>query len=520
MSATGRSNRGYHQARWGEPIITELSRPGHRGIHVPETEPAMLDAIVGEPGQLSDALRRQEPAALPELGQLRVLRHYLRLSQETLGADLTVDVGLGTSTMKYSPKVNDQIANSPKIADLHPLQHLDTVQGILTIFWRLQQMLCELSGMDRVSLQPGGGSAAIWTNVSMVRAYHAGRGESSTRDEVITTLFSHPSNAACAKTAGYTVITIPPDSSGYPDLAALHAATSHRTAALLITNPEDTGIFNPRIQDIVSLVHSVGGLAVYDQANANGILGITRARDAGFDACQFNLHKTFSTPHGSGGPATGAACVTSSLAPYLPTPTVERDGDRYRIDYDRPRSIGTVRAFAGAAQNIVRAYAWIMALGAEGLRQVAETAVLNNNYLRDKILDIAGTSAPYAPGQRRIEQVRYSWKDLHDATGVTSEDIGRRAADFGMHYWLSHHPRVVAEPFTVEPSESYSQEDLDEFAAMLALIAEEARDNPEHVRRAPHHAPIHQIHTEALDDPAQWATTWRAYKRKHDPRRW
>ncbi len=517
MTPAAHGMRRYHQARWDEPIITELSQPGQRGIHVPHTEAAMLDAIDSDHNQLPDSVRRRTPAALPELAQPQVLRHYLRLSQETLGSDLAIDMGLGTSTMKYSPKINDQLARAPKLAELHPLQHPETVQGVLEIFWKLEQILCELSGMQRVSLQPGGGSAAIWTNVSMVRAYHASRGDGAARDQVVTTLFSHPSNAACAKTAGYTVITVPPDRSGYPDAAALREALGSRTAALMITNPEDTGIFNPRIQEIVDLAHAAGALAVYDQANANGILGITRARDAGFDACQFNLHKTFSTPHGSGGPATGAVCVTADLAPFLPVPTVERNHSTYSLDYDRPHTIGSVRAFTGVAQNVLRAYAWVMALGAEGLRQVAETAVLNNNYLYSRILVIPGTSAPYATGHHPIEQVRYSWNDLHHETGITSEDIGRRAADFGVHYWLSHHPRVVAEPFTVEPSESYSLAELDEFAQTLAHIASEARAKPDLVRHAPHHTPVHQIHHDALDDPTRWATTWRAYQRKHNP---
>ncbi len=337
--------------------------------------------------------------------------------------------------------------------------------------WRLEQILCEISGMDRVTLQPGAGSAAIWTNVSMIRAYHAARGEGDRRDEIITTMFSHPSNAACAKTAGYRVVTLMPDpDTGRPSLDALRAAVSERTAALLITNPEDTGIFNPEIDDFVRIVHEAGGLCSYDQANANGILGITRAREAGFDLCHFNLHKTFSTPHACGGPAAGACGVTEDLAPFLPSPTVERDGDRFFLDADRPESIGKVRPWYGVAPNIVRAYAWIMSLGAAGLREVAEVAVLNNNYLMHRVLGLRGSSAPYAAGKRRIEQVRYSWDELTRDTGVHSEELGVRMADFGTHYWTSHHPFVVPEPMTLEPTESYSRADLDEYAAMLGAV--------------------------------------------------
>ncbi|MFI6598157.1 aminomethyl-transferring glycine dehydrogenase subunit GcvPB [Nonomuraea sp. NPDC050536] len=497
--------RRFHQARWDEPVIFELSHPGRRGI------------AVSEPGaprvELPESVRRAEAPKLPEMSQLHVLRHYLRLSQENLGVDLNIDVGQGTCTMKYSPKVNDQFANA--IAELHPLQPEESVQGVLEIYWRLEQMLAEISGMSRVSLQPGSGSAAIYANIAMIRAYHAANGEGpgfGTRDQVITTMFSHPSNAACAKTAGYEVITLMPDADGYPDIEALRAAIGPRTAALMITNPEDTGIFNPRIKEFVDLVHSVGGLACYDQANANGILGITRARDAGFDLCHFNLHKTFSTPHACGGPAAGACGVSPALEPFLPGPTVEEDAGRFFLKVPE-KSVGKIRPFLGVTPNIVRAYAWIMAMGAEGLREVAETAALNNNYLMHKVLQIPGASAPW--DKRRIEQVRYSWQELSEETGVHSEEIGVRAADFGVHYWTSHHPYVVPEPFTLEPTESYSKEDLDEYAAILAHVADEARRDPEYVKGAPYNQTIHKIDPTSLDDPKQWSPTWRAYVRKH-----
>jgi glycine dehydrogenase subunit 2 len=512
--------RRFQQASWDEPIIFERSVRGARGVLPPLAEPGVT-ALVGDPAaELPAGIGRAAPPALPELSQLHVVRHYTRLSQETLGVDLNVDVGQGTCTMKYSPKVDDRLAADPRVADTHPLQDPSTVQGTLEIMWRLERMLAEISGMDRVSLQPASGSAAIWANVAMIRAYHETRGEgfgtAAPRDEVVTTIFSHPSNAAAAKVAGYRVITLYPDADGYPDLEALKAAVSERTAALLITNPEDTGIFNPRIEEFVRAVHAVGGLCSYDQANANGILGITRARDAGFDVCHFNIHKTFSTPHACGGPGAGAVGVSADLAPFLPRPTIERDADgRLFLDDDRPLSIGKVRPWYGVTPNLVRAYAWVMSLGAEGLRAVAETAVLNNNYLLKKVLEIRGASAPYASGKRRIEQVRYSWEELGRETGIHSEDIGVRAADFGTHYWTSHHPYVVPEPMTLEPTESYSREDLDEYAAILAEIAREAYEDPEMVRTAPHRSTIHRIDHESLDDPARWAVTWRAYRRKH-----
>jgi glycine dehydrogenase subunit 2 len=506
--------RRFHQASWDEPVIFELSQPGARGVLVPSVEPGIEQEVGDVVTELPQGLRRNTPPALPEMSQLHVLRHYVRLSQENLGVDLNIDVGQGTCTMKYSPKVNDQLARSPKLADLHPLQDEATVQGILEVMWRLEQCLKEISGMDRFSLQPGAGSAAIYANVAMVRAYHASRGEGEQRNQVITTIFSHPSNAACAKVAGYEVVTIYPDADGYPDLGALEAAVSERTAALFITNPEDTGIFNPRIEQFVKAVHAVGGLCVYDQANANGILGITRAREAGFDLCHFNLHKTFSTPHGCGGPAAGASGVKAELASFLPKPTVEFDGQRYFLDFDRPRSIGKIRPWYGVAQNILKGYAWIMALGADGLREVAETAVLNNNYLLKRVLEIRGASVPYAKGKRRIEQVRYSWEQLSQETGIHSEEIGYRAADFGTHYWTSHHPYIVPEPMTLEPTESYSQADLDEYAAILKKIVDEAYTSPETVHTAPHSSTGHKIQPEPFDNPAEWAVTWRAYQRK------
>ncbi|MDI2128472.1 aminomethyl-transferring glycine dehydrogenase subunit GcvPB [Yinghuangia seranimata] len=497
--------RRFHQARWDEPIIFELSSPGQRGIGVPAAD---VPAV-----ELPDAVRRKTPPALPEMAQLHVLRHYVRLSQENLGVDVNIAVGQGTCTMKYSPKVNDTFVRDPRIAELHPAQPEDTVQGVLEVYWRLEQMLKEISGMARVSLQPNSGSAAIYANIAMIRAYHAHNGEAEQRDQVITTMFSHPSNAACAKTAGFEVITLMPDANGHPDIEALRAAVGPRTAALLITNPEDTGIYNPRIAEFVELVHEAGGLACYDQANANGILGITRAADAGFDLCHFNLHKTFSTPHMCGGPAGGASGVSERLAPFLPGPTVERDGDRYFLDADRPLSVGKIRPYLGVTPNVVRAYAWIMTLGAEGLRQVAETAVLNNNYLMHKVLQIPGASVQW--DKRRLEQVRYSWRELSEETGVHSEEIGVRAADFGVHYWTSHHPYLVPEPFTLEPTESYSKADLDEYAAVLAHVADEARRDPQFVKNAPYNQTIHKIDPTPLDDPKQWAPTWRAYVRKH-----
>ena len=511
----GRANlRRYHQARWDEPVIFELSQAGERGVLVPELEQRVASDTAGVLEGLPAGMLRAAPPSLPEMSQNRVLRHYLRLSQQTLGADLNVDVGQGTCTMKYNPKVNEQLARDPRMSELHPLQDADTVQGLLHIFHQVHAIMMEVSGMDAVSLQPRSGSQAIYGNFAVLRAWQEAAGTYGQRDEVITTIFSHPSDAACAKLLGYKVITLYPDADGYPDLEALRAAVSERTAALIITNPEDTGIFNSKICQFTELVRAAGGLNIYDQANANGLLGITRAREAGFDMCHFNLHKTFATPHACGGPAVGAMCVTKELERFLPSPKVVLREGRYSIEDAGPDSIGKISAFMGTASIVLRAYAWTMNLGAAGLREVAEIAVLNNNYVMHELLKIPGLSAPYAPGKRRIEQVRYSWQKLSSDTGIHAEQIGIRAADFAVHYWTSHHPFVVPEPATVEPTESYSRADLDEFVDVMRQVAHEAYTDPEKVRSAPHNCPVHQIDGTALDDPARWAITWRGYQRK------
>ena len=506
--------RPFHQASWNEPILLELTSPGERGIIPPQLESELVaeDPFAGVPA----ALRRQDPPRLPELSQPQILRHYLRLSQETLGNDVNIHLGLGTCTMKYSPKVNEELVRSPKVADLHPLQDEETVQGMLEVFFRFERMLREVSGMERFTFQPAGGSQGVYANARMIRAYHASRGEPQ-RDEIITTIFSHPCDGAGPATAGYKVITVYAGEKGYPEPEAIRRAVSERTAGLMITNPEDTGLFNPHIEEIVEIVHDAGGLCHYDQANANGILGITRARDAGFDLCQFNLHKTFSSPHCSMGMPVGACGVTGALEPFLPVPTVEFDGARYRFEYDRPQSVGKIRAFHGVPATVVRSFAWVLSLGAEGLREVAETAVLNNNYLASRLADVRGLAVSFAEtnSARRLEQIRYSLAQLQEDTGVGTLDVARRTADFGVaSYFPSHEPWIIDEPMTLEPADSYSRADLDEYAAIIAEISREAYENPGAVLRSPENSTVHQIDPAPHDDPERWALTWRAYLRK------
>ena len=507
--------RAFHQAKWDEEVIFELSEKGQRGILVPPVEKGIEDEVGDGISALPVSLRRQAPPALPEISQMRVLKHYLRLSQHTLGADLNVDIGQGTCTVKYNPKINDILAASPKAAELHPLQDESTVQGALEIMYRTDLFLRELSGLDRFSFQPASGSAAILAMASIIQAWHESRGEGASRDEVMTTIFSHPSDAAAAAVKGYKVVTIHQTEDGLPDIEALKRAVSERTAGLLITNPEDTGIFNPQIDEITGIVNAAGGLCGYDQANANGILGVTRAREAGFDMCFFNLHKTFGTPHGCGGPACGALGVSRSLSEFLPVPVVDLQGGTYTLRSDLKNTIGKVRSFYGVFPAILRAYAWIMSLGERGLREAANVAVLNNNYILEKVKKIRGASAPFAPGRHRIEQVRYSWEKMTKETGVTTEDVALRMADFGFHLWSSHHPFIVPEPFTIEPTESYSKAEIDEYLAALNKISGEAYEDPAKVKGAPYRSVVHRIDQAWFDDPAKWAITWRSYLKKH-----
>jgi len=508
--------RNFHQAHWDEPVIFELSAKGARGILVPEAEEEIKAEVGDGISRIPAHLRRKEPPALPELFQAQVLRHYLHLSQATLGADLNIEIGQGTCTIKYSPKINESFATSSKVTELHPFQAEGTVQGALEILYKTDMFLREISGLSRFVFQPGGGSHGLFAIASMIRAYHESRGESGKRDEIITMIFSHPSNAAAAAVKGFKVITLYPDKDGYPDVDALREAVSDRTAGLMITNPEDHGLFNSKIAEFTRIVHEAGGLCSYDQANANGILGMTRALEGGFDFCFFNLHKTFSSPHGCGGPAVGAVGVRKEFEQFLPVPLIDFDGEKYFLNYDVKNSIGKVRMFYGVLPVVARAYAWIMSLGEEGLKEVARIAVLNNNYLMRNISKIRGATIPYdAPGKHRLEQVRYSWEKLTKDTGVTTEDVQRRMCDFGMHYWTSHHPWIIPEPFTLEPTESYSKEELDEYVAALKQVSEEAYTDPEKVKNAPYNSCIHKIDPSLLDDPKKWAITWRSYLKKH-----
>jgi len=510
----------FHEARWDEPMIYELSTPGTRGIHVPEVEDEIVAAVGDVAGALPENVKRKAPLPLPEVDQKHVLAHYIHLTQETMGSNLSNDMSEGTCTMKYNPRLGESLSLHDSFASVHPEQDPDTMQGILELFYQFEQIMKEVSGMDRFSFQPGGGNHAVYCASSVMRAYHASRNDSH-RDTIITTIFSHPCDAAAPNTAGYNVITLYPDEKGIPDFEALKKAvedTGDRLAGIFMTNPEDIGIYNPNIDKFVELVHSVGGLCYYDQANANAFLGVVRAREAGVDMCHFNVHKTFGTPHGGEGPANGAFGCREFLVPFMPKPTIEFDGDKYYLDFDRPQSFGKVRSYFGTAGVILRAYTWTMMHGADGLRECAEISVLNNNYLEKLLLSIKGCGEAFqGNGIVRQEQVRYTWEKLYNDTGIGTDDINRRVGDYGIPwYWASHHPWVIPEPMTIEPCETYSKTDIEEYYLSLKAVAEEAYSNPDLVKTAPHKGPIHAIaNPEWLDDPSKWALTWKAFLKKH-----
>lgn len=511
--------KNFQQARWNEPMIYELSTSGLRGIIPPPVEKEIQQSAGDAAGQIPASLKRKSSLDLPEVAQKQVLEHYLHLSQETMGANLANDMSEGTCTMKYNPRLCEVLVANPGFADLHPDQDPDTVQGMLQIYYEFEKVVKEVSGLDKFSLQPGGGNHAVYTAASVVRKYFEDRGELQQRNEIITTIFSHPCDAACPATAGFKIITIWPDEHGMPDLEAIKAAANEHTAAIFMTNPEDIGIYNIHASQIVEAIHAVGGLCFYDQANANAFMGVARAREAGFDMCHFNVHKTFGTPHGGEGPACGAFGCRDYLAKYLPVPTVEFDGEKYYLDYDKPESIGKVRAYIGQSAVVLKAYAWSRMMGAEGLRECAEISVLNNNYMLHRMEQIPGvTHAFQGNGIVRQEQIRYSFEELQKKYGIGSEDMNCRMGDYGIPwFWSSHHPWVIPEPMTIEPCESYTKEEIEEYCKVVELCAKEAAEAPQTLKNAPYNTAMHRRVKEAdLDDPGKWAVTWRAYLRKHN----
>ena len=505
--------REVHQARWNEPVVMELGAPGRRGITfaAPEAEVA---AVGPADDLLPSAMRRKSRPVLPEMTEHDTLRHYVRLSQQVLGM---VGISLfGTCTMKYNPRVSEALGLRPQMSELHPLQHPATLQGMLEIVWNFEQILKALSGMDRFTFQAAGGADAAYTHVCVTRGWLQATGQLGVRDEIVTSIQAHPCNPATAAAAGFKVISLPLEEGGYPSVEALKAALGPRTAALMINNPDDMGIYNPHMKEWVRLVKEAGALAFYDHANFNGVMGKIRARDLGFDACMFMLHKTFGGPKGGGGPAVGAYGCTDELARFLPKPIVGRTDSGFTLDVPEA-SVGKVREFMGNLHIVMRAYAWARGMGADGINEASDISVLANNYMEKGLLAIRGVSKshPTIDGPR-MEMTRYSLGTLKEETGIGVGEVANRMTDYGVDApWLAHEPWHFPEPFTPEAGELWSKEDIDTWVAVVAKVCEEAYANPDLVKSAPHNAAIGKVQGEGCEDPARWATTWRAYLRKH-----
>jgi len=460
-------------AREGDqPLIFERGHAGRKAYTLPP-----LDVPEAERSDIAE-FERQQPPRLPELSEVDVIRHFTALSTRNHGVDNGF-YPLGSCTMKYNPKRNEKIARMPGFAQIHPYQPVETVQGALALLFQLQNDLAEITGMDAVSLQPAAGAQGEWTGLMMIRAYHENRGEH--RDKVIVPDTAHGTNPASVTMAGLKTVTIPSNADGSVNLDALRAVVGTDTAALMLTNPSTLGLFERDILEISRIVHEAGGLLYYDGANANAILGLARPGDMGFDVVHLNLHKTFSTPHGGGGPGAGPVGVKSILEPYLPKPTVESREGTFTLNWDRPQSIGKVKGFFGNFGILVRAYAYIRTMGPDGLKQVSESAVLAANYLMRRLQ--GAYDLPY--DQVCKHEFVLSGK-RQKAHGVRTLDIAKRLLDFGIHPPTIYFPLIVEECLMIEPTETESLETLDEFSDIMLKIAAEAESTPEYVQSAPH----------------------------------
>jgi glycine dehydrogenase subunit 2 len=468
-----------HGFAYEEPLLFERSRPGRVGFSLPEP-----DVPAADPARLlPEGAVRDDLPGLPELSEVDVVRHFTRLSTWNAAVDLGL-YPLGSCTMKYNPKVNEAAARLPGFAGAHPLQPTELQQGFLQLCHELEQRLAEVSGMDRVTLQPAAGAQGELAGIMMIRAYHEHRGEQ--RRTVLVPDSAHGTNPASAALNGYSVVTVASGEDGLLHPEAVEAAMTEEVAGLMITNPSTLGLFEEHIARICEIVHAKGGLVYGDGANLNALLGLTRPGDLGIDVMHINLHKTFSTPHGGGGPGAGPVGVKNILAPYLPTPVVRRlsgdEGEGYGLDYDFPHSIGRLHANQGNVGMLVRAWAYIRSLGPDGLRRCAEIAVLNANYLLERL-----RAAYHVPYDRTVMHECVITDHTLRETGVTTLDVAKRLIDYGYHPPTVYFPLIVPGAIMIEPTESESLEGLDRFADALLAIAEEAREEPDLVRSAPHH---------------------------------
>ncbi|MGZ6272909.1 MAG: aminomethyl-transferring glycine dehydrogenase subunit GcvPB [Candidatus Limnocylindrales bacterium] len=480
------------------PTLFERSRPGRGGGKIPHPP---KDALARIP---AGQLRAQGPR-LPEVSEPEVARHYVNLSH----LNYSVDGGfypLGSCTMKYNPKIDEWAARLPGFASLHPLAPDRLAQGTLQLLWELEQTLAEIGGMKAVTLQPAAGAQGELTGILMVRAYHRSRGDFE-RAEVLVPDSAHGTNPATASMAGFRTVTIPSAPDGGVDIAAFTAALGPSTAAVMITNPSTLGLFESRLCELLDAVHAVGALAYMDGANLNAIMGRFKPGEAGFDVMHINVHKTFATPHGGGGPGAGPVGVGEKLMPFLPSPRVLREPDgSFRLENpgERPLSIGRVRAFAGNTGVLVRAYSYIFAHGAQGLREVSDDAVLAANYLKTRLTGILDV-----PFERHcMHEFVASAATLKAATGIRTLDVAKRLIDYGFHPPTIYFPLTVEEALLIEPTETEALETLDEFVEALRLIVHEAHDDPELLHSAPHRSPVRRLDetTAARQPNLRWRT--------------
>lgn len=501
----------FRQAKWPEPLIFELSTPGAT-CFVPRPDEGVLEEIDPLEGIPREMLRN-EPPNLPEVSEPQLVRHFIRLSQMSYGVDCG-SYPLGSCTMKYTPKFIEKWAESDAIRWLHPYQPEETVQGLLKILYELSVYLAEITGMAKFSLQPAAGANGELTGVLIMKKYHEVMGEGDTRTEIIVPDSAHGTNPASARMGGFRVVEIPSSNEGLVDIEALKAVLSEKTAGLMLTNPNTLGLFERDILEIAKMVHEVGALLYYDGANLNAIAGIARPGDMGFDIVHLNLHKTFGTPHGGGGPGAGPVGVTEELVEFLPVPTIEFDGERYYFNYDLKHSVGKVRSFYGNIEVLVKAYLYIRLMGREGLKRAAEIAVLNSNYLLSRVRKIEGVEVPFAEDTPRKHEFVVSLTPLYRATGVRALDVAKRLLDEGVHAPTIYFPLVVKEALMIEPTESESKRELDEYFEGLAQAVKEAWEEPEKVLSAPTKTAVSRVDEAAASHPRTMAPSWKWWRSK------
>jgi glycine dehydrogenase subunit 2 len=465
--------------------IYEKSQPGRRAFTPPPTD--VPETPVEE--LLPDWAIRERPAELPEVSEPEIVRHFNVLSKKNFDLD-TGFYPLGSCTMKHNPKLHERVAALPGHARLHPLQEPDYAQGALELMWNLQQALAEIAGLPHVSLQPSAGSHGELAGLLLTRAFHEDKGERRTK--VLTPDTAHGTNPATVTMAGYDVVKIGTAPDGGVDLDALREAADDEVACLMLTNPNTLGLFDTHIEEIARIVHGVGATLYYDGANLNAVMGISRPGDMGFDIVHFNLHKSFTQPHGGGGPGAGPIAVSDRIEPFLPVPQVVVTEDGFDLDHDRPKSIGKLRGFQGNFGVFVRSYAYIRSLGAEGLKDVSENAVLNANYLRARLGEFA-EYLPIAFDRICMHEFVLSGRGAREKLGIRTLDIAKRLLDFKVHPPTVYFPLLVDEALMIEPTETETKERLDDFADTIGSILEEAKGDPEIARNAPYTTPVRRL---------------------------